>query len=210
MSMMEAPIASIPAHPAHLPRSAPAIPGSPVRTRGNAALAYQETLMYARILVAHDGSETADRAFDAALQIASETGAELQPLYVVDIPVMAFDAPGYDPSLLLDAFRSEGERVTASALDQMTKRGVKGKPRIVEVEPPGEDIAQRIDRAAREWHAELIVMGTHGRRGVTRLVLGSVAERLLRLAACPVLMVPARVGGAPAAAAGAKTEEETQ
>jgi nucleotide-binding universal stress UspA family protein len=71
-------------------------------------------------------------------------------------------------------------------------------PRVVEVTPPGEDVAHRINQTAGEWHADLIVMGTHGRRGFQRMVLGSVAERVLRGAACPVLMIPARTAGSTA------------
>jgi nucleotide-binding universal stress UspA family protein len=54
--------------------------------------------MYKHILVAIDGSETSEHAFDAALQLAHESGAQLQPLYVVDNPLMAYDAFGYDPT----------------------------------------------------------------------------------------------------------------
>lgn len=157
--------------------------------------------MYSIILVALDGSQTASHALDAALELAADAHARLVPVYVVDMPVFAFDTPGYDPSILVDAFREEGRRVLDDAQARMTRRGVAGAPRLVEVEPPGEDVAERLERAAREIGASLIVMGTHGRRGVRRLMLGSVAERLLRHARCPVLMIPAR--GAPAADANA-------
>ncbi|TDA43593.1 universal stress protein, partial [Burkholderia pyrrocinia] len=60
----------------------------------------------------------------------------------------------------------------------------------------------------KEAGADLIVMGTHGRRGFSRLVLGSVAERLLRRAACPVLMIPASCAPVPAAAPGAASTEK--
>lgn len=148
--------------------------------------------MYAHILVALDGSETASRALDAALRLAAETGAELDPLYVIDSPVLAFGTPGYDPSILRDVFREEGERVIAAARSGMAQYGVKGQPRVVEVESPGEDVARRIGQEAHNVQADLIVMGTHGRRGLTRMMLGSVAERVLRIAPCPVLMIPAQ------------------
>jgi nucleotide-binding universal stress UspA family protein len=74
---------------------------------------------------------------------------------------------------------------------------VRGTPRTLEAEMPGEDIAQRIVATASGWHADVIVMGTHGRRGVSRLMLGSVAERVLRRARCPVLLVPASVAALP-------------
>ncbi|KWK49259.1 universal stress protein UspA [Burkholderia stagnalis] len=143
------------------------------------------------ILVALDGSETSSSALDAALTLASESAARLTPVYVVDYFLPVYDMYGYDPSILLDAFREEGQRVTQDAAKRMKTRGVSGTPRMVTVEPVGEDVAQRILIVAKEIDADLIVMGTHGRRGFRRLVLGSVAERVLRRAACPVLLIPA-------------------
>lgn len=145
--------------------------------------------MYTRIVVALDGSETASHALDAALNLARDTGAQLLPVYVIDLPVFALDVPGYNPSIVRNAFEEEGRRVTAQARERMAQRGVRGTPRVTEVTPPGEDVANCIQRAAADWHADLIVMGTHGRRGVRRMVLGSVAERVLRCATCPVLLV---------------------
>jgi nucleotide-binding universal stress UspA family protein len=147
--------------------------------------------MYSNILVALDGSDTSMRALGAALRLARESRALLHPVYVIDIPLIAFDAPGFDPSIVRDACQKEGDRVIDEARNRMAKLAVNGKPRIVEAAAPGEDIAHRIRLAAIECGADLIVMGTHGRRGFRRLVLGSVAERLLRSAPCPVLLIPA-------------------
>ncbi|WP_233858138.1 universal stress protein [Paraburkholderia sp. HD33-4] len=152
--------------------------------------------MFQRILVALDGSDTASRAFDAALTLAAESGAELMPLYVIDVPVIAYDAPGFDPCVIQDAFIEEGKRIAADAQSRMTARGVKGTPRTVEAALTGEDVAHRIVAAALGWHADAIVLGTHGRRGFQRLMLGSVAERVLRSARCPVLMIPAQANDA--------------
>ena len=148
--------------------------------------------MYTRILVALDGSKTASYALDTAIRLALDTGAQLQALYVIDLPVIAYDVPGYDPSIVRDAYIEEGRMIRADADARMARQGVNGTSRSVEVELPAEDVAQCIQQAAADWHADLIVMGTHGRRGVRRLVLGSVAERLLRCACCPVLLVPGR------------------
>lgn len=149
--------------------------------------------MYRHILVAIDGSPTSARAFDAALQLARESGAELQPLYVVDVPIMAYDAPGYDPSIVRDAFLEESKHLADDALARMKHDNVQGAPRVIEANPVGDDfdIAHCILHAATDLNADLVVMGTHGRRGVRRLVLGSVAERFLRIAKCPVLMISA-------------------
>lgn len=67
--------------------------------------------MYQRILAPIDGSDTSNRALGVALQIARDNGAELVPLYVVDIPVTAFAVPGFDPSIVRDASLAEGERL---------------------------------------------------------------------------------------------------
>ncbi|WP_261543339.1 universal stress protein [Burkholderia multivorans] len=147
--------------------------------------------MYSNILVALDGSDTSSRALDAALDLAAESGARLTPVYVVDFLVPAYDMYGYDPSILVDSFREEGLRVIEEAARRMKARDVVGEPRISNVAPAGEDIPHRIVGLAGEIGADLIVMGTHGRRGFRRLVLGSVAERVLRQATCPVLMIPA-------------------
>lgn len=147
--------------------------------------------MYRRILAAIDGSETSARAFDAALQLAREAGAELQALYVVDVPTMVYDAPGYDPGIVRDAFLEEGKLLANDALARMKHDNVQGTLRIIETNlVDGDyDVAHCILHAAADLKAELVVMGTHGRRGARRLVLGSVAERFLRMAQCPVLMI---------------------
>ncbi|WP_321786279.1 universal stress protein [Burkholderia pyrrocinia] len=164
--------------------------------------------MYSNILVALDGSDTSSRALDAALTLASETGARLTPVYVVDFLVPAYDTYGYDPSILIDAFREEGLRVTDDAAKRMKARNVSGTPQISNVAPAGEDIPQRIVSLADEIGADLIVIGTHGRRGFRRLVLGSVAERVLRLARCPVLTIPASCPSRASAETNAATTEK--
>jgi len=123
--------------------------------------------------------------------------------------VIAYEVPGFDPSIIRDAFEEEGKRIASDAGARIAKRSAKGVPRAVEVTPPGEDVAHRINQTADEWHADLIVMGTHGRRGFRRMVLGSVAERVLRGAACPVLMIPAQTAGSTAeTATGSLVEKE--
>lgn len=147
--------------------------------------------MYRRILAPIDGSETSARAFDAALRLARDSGAQLVPLYVVDVPLVGADAPGYDPSIVRDALYEEGSHVNAQAVAKMEREGVTGTPRVVETSPLGDDIAHSILRVSNEWAADLVVMGTHGRRGFRRLILGSVAERFLRISSRPVLLIPA-------------------
>jgi nucleotide-binding universal stress UspA family protein len=148
--------------------------------------------MYSSILVALDGSDTSHQALDAALRLARENGALLHPLYVIDMPGIAFGTPGFNPVPLREAMRRDGERVIADARDRMATLRINGSPRVVDTSMVSEDVAERIQLSALECHADLIVMGTHGRRGFRRLVLGSVAERVVRGAPCPVLLIPSR------------------
>lgn len=162
--------------------------------------------MYKQILVAVDGSETSSRALAAAIGLARDSGARLQPLYVVDVPLMSYDVPGYDPSYVRDALVEEGKHVLADATALMTAAGVNGPSRMVETDLTGDDIAHRILLAAQEFNADVVVMGTHGRRGVQRLVLGSVAEHFLRIATCPVLLISAHCPAPAASPARAASE----
>jgi nucleotide-binding universal stress UspA family protein len=156
--------------------------------------------MYTRILVAVDGSPTSRHAFDAALGLARSEGAVLQPLYVVESAPMYFDAPGYDPSILRNRLIEQGKTL-ADELDRaMRAQGVAGETATGESSAL-EDVSTVILAAAARFGADLLVMGTHGRRGVQRLFLGSVAERCVRHAALPVLLVPASAAQPPEAPA---------
>ena len=150
--------------------------------------------MYSQILVPIDGSATAAQAFDVARELARQCGAQLQPLYVVAAPAMAYDTPVPDRSAIREAFVHEGRNVTKEALALMQRDGVEGAPRVIEPRHAGDDIAHCIQRAAVDLKADLVVMGTHGRTGLRRFVLGSVSEGFLRIAPCPVLIVPVRGG----------------
>lgn len=109
---------------------------------------------------------------------------------MIDLQPVAYDAAAACYSDMRESMLDEGRRLTSDAAKRMDREGVSGKPRIAEVELTGDDIAQRICHCAQDFGADLVVMGTHGRRGWRRLVLGSVAERFLRLSRWPVLLVP--------------------
>jgi nucleotide-binding universal stress UspA family protein len=149
--------------------------------------------MYQRILAPIDGSETAQRALGFALSLAREVGAELIPLFVIDAPIVAYEAPGIDPSIVRGALQEQGQHLKAESEALMQRENVRGAARVVEADKPGGDVAERILEEARATRCDLIVMGTHGRRGVKRFVLGSVAERLVRMSCCPVLLIPGSV-----------------
>jgi nucleotide-binding universal stress UspA family protein len=149
--------------------------------------------MYKRILVAVDGSNTSRRAFEAALSLASSQGAELQPFYVIENSPMYFDAPGYDPSILRNQLVEQGKELGVEFTQAMRAQGVAGNLAVGEASP-SDDVSTVVLKAAAAFNADLLVMGTHGRRGVQRLFLGSVAERCVRQAALPVLLIPSAAG----------------
>lgn len=149
--------------------------------------------MYKRILVAVDGSHTSRRAFDAALNLAVSEGAELQPFYVVENTPMYFEAPGYDPSILRGQLIEQGKQLGTELSQAMRAKGVAGNVAVGEASSL-DDVSTAVLKAAAAFNADLLVMGTHGRRGVQRLFLGSVAERCVRQAALPVLLIPSAAG----------------
>ena len=148
---------------------------------------------YDAILVPTDGSDLALRALDEALALAGLTGATIHVVYVVDdasvaelavdsnVDEVSFDA---DVGRLFERFEAAGERAIAEVREAADERGVEV---VAEVRRgiPDEAILEYAD----ENGVDLIVMGTHGRRGVRRYLLGSTTERVLRQSPVPVLAV---------------------
>lgn len=145
--------------------------------------------MYQRILVAVDGSDTAKQALREATRLAKDQRAELRLIHVIDETLITWDESGTmgETATLLEALRKAGQTIADKALAQMREAGLKAQ--VVLPETFGERVASVIAEEARRWPADLIVIGTHGRRGVDRLLLGSVAEGVVRLSAKPVLLV---------------------
>src|SRR5258706_968953 len=145
-------------------------------------------MTYRRIWVPWDGSATSDNGLDEAAKLARAGGARLLLLHVVDESV-AFSAPeGAGVNVVLNVLRESGE----SALSKATEytRRAKLRAETVLLENATGRIATAIVEQAKRWRADLIVMGTHGRRGVNRLLLGSNAELVVRNSTIPVLLVP--------------------
>jgi nucleotide-binding universal stress UspA family protein len=147
--------------------------------------------MYKKILVPIDGSPTANLGLREAIMLAKSQKARLLLLHVVDEHYALVGAqPGPYIEDLIDSFRKDGRRIVSRALEMTRRHGVKAQALMLESLTSG--AADLIVRQARKWGAQLIVLGTHGRRGVRRLVLGSDAEQVVRMAAVPVLLVRGR------------------
>lgn len=145
---------------------------------------------YRTILLPTDGSAPAERATAEALDLAAEFGATVHALSVVDSTALtmgSLDEEGgfdYEVGPLLDAMEASGERTTAAVRDAGAERGVEVVTAVVDGTP-----AREILDYADGHGVDLIVMGTRGRRGLDRYLLGSTTERVLRRASVPVLTV---------------------
>jgi len=145
------------------------------------------------ILVPTDFSEYADYALDYAIELAKTLQARLTVLYVLHLSSLALgDAP---PAVLddtLKAMETNAQQRTQMALARVQQAGLQGESAIVEGIP-----FQTIIETAERRDVDLIVMGTHGRTGLTHALMGSVAERVVRLAPCPVLVTRGTTEASP-------------
>jgi nucleotide-binding universal stress UspA family protein len=147
--------------------------------------------MYQRILVPIDGSPTSQRALEEALRLArqSSQAPQLELLYVIEITLFPDSEIYFNYVELQKIMRASGEKILAQAEQTVRQAGVAVQTRLLEAD--GERIASVIVEEARHWPADLIVIGTHGRSGFSRILFGSVAEGIVRTAHIPVLLIPA-------------------
>ena len=149
--------------------------------------------MFKRILVAVDASETSDLALQAAIRLASEQQANLRIVHVIDTTdINSMGSEYLDPSGMLERLTKNGQSILDKAEAAATAAGVAAETSLVKIEAMNQRISEAIANEAEAWPADLIVIGTHGRRGLTRLFLGSVAEGAARLATKPVLLIPGK------------------
>lgn len=154
---------------------------------------------FKHITYATDFSPASFAAFPHALRLARITGAELTILYVLPSALSPFIDGGYVPQEIWDqvdaGLRAEASVEMNRLLRQAVDAGVRATASIVDTGVPADEIV----RAAEQARTDLLVLGTHGRTGVARLMLGSVAARVVATASCPVLTVRAAETAAGAA-----------
>ena len=145
--------------------------------------------MYERILVPVDGSATSDQGLDEAIRLAKVTGASIELLHVVDLwGVAATPYTGVALTAeLIDELKQGGQVVLDAAKARVEAAGGSAQTKLLD--NMSGRISDVIVEEAGTWKADLIVIGTHGRRGVGRLVLGSDAEQVVRASSVPVLLV---------------------
>lgn len=145
--------------------------------------------MYEKIAVALDGSESSRWALYEALELAQLAGARLHAVYIVHPWCLSRYAGYFDADQLRRVLREDGRVALDEARRAMAERGVPGDTEIEETADAADDIPHCLGRCVQRQGAGLVVMGTQGRHGIGRLLLGSVAEAFLRQAEVPVLLV---------------------
>jgi nucleotide-binding universal stress UspA family protein len=147
--------------------------------------------MYEKILVPTDGSDTAENAVEHALDLADKYDAEVHALYVVDTDSMSLTLGGEQLDRIeqgqfgeMEEVKSKADAATGYVADHAADRGLEAVEHISAGKPH-----DMIADYAEDHDIDLVVMGSHGRSGVRRAILGSVTERVLRSTEVPVLVV---------------------
>lgn len=147
--------------------------------------------MYEKILVPTDGSETAEKAVEHALDLAEQYGAEVHALYVLDTNAMSLSLGGEQLDRIeqgnygeMDEVRERADSATGFVADRAAEQGIE----VVEHVSAGRPHSMIANYADKNG-IDLVVMGSHGRSGVKRALLGSVTERTLRSTSVPILVV---------------------
>ena len=144
--------------------------------------------MYKKILCPVDGSPTSNCGMMEAIHLAKDQNAKLRFLHVIDMYFPIMDATGdFNVVYIDDVLRENGKKVLKKAEVAAHKAGVEADSRMVEA--IGGRVSKFVMHQVKEWPADLVVMGTHGLRGIERLVMGSDAETVVRTSTVPVLLV---------------------
>lgn len=150
--------------------------------------------MYKRILIPVDGSHTSNKALTAALQLARDASAQVRLIHVVDelAYLSGYEAYAAYSAELIEVAQKVGKKILDDAMAIAQAAGVEADQ--VLFEKFGEHLGETVADAAKRWNADLIVVGTHGRRGIGRMFLGSGAEQIIRLAPVHILVVRSQDG----------------
>lgn len=160
--------------------------------------------MYTRILVAIDDSSTSAKALDEAVNLARVLGAALCIAHVADEGPITQHGMGLGTYIDIDKVKAEIRQGGNSLLDAaQAKAAAQGlQAERILIESTRRRVAEALADAVQAWGADLVVIGTHGRRGFERLLVGSVAENLVRIAATSLMLVREGEAQASGAAAG--------
>jgi nucleotide-binding universal stress UspA family protein len=146
-------------------------------------------MQFRHILAPTDFSEYSKQAVASALELAKKFGAKLSILHVVELP--PYPVEGYVPPSVTTTFMEDLEREASQELAQLAPEAESTGVEVARLVTVGSPYRKIIDMAEADA-VDLIVMATAGRTGFSRLVMGSIAERVVRTASCPVLTIRPR------------------
>jgi nucleotide-binding universal stress UspA family protein len=149
-----------------------------------------EDIVFKHILVPVDGSEPSNNALATAISLGKETGARIRLVHVIDQSAYLIGDAGVPTGELFDALRNGAMQILQEGKAAAEAVGLSADH--VLIDRVGTRLGDAVADAAVEWGADLIVVGTHGRRGPSRLFLGSGAEHIIRLAPVHILVTPVR------------------
>lgn len=145
--------------------------------------------MFKRILVAVDTSETGEFALKTAIGLAVESQAQLRIVHAVDASNVNLGIGQINHTAMLENLTKNGRDLLRNSEMKAAAAGVKAETELIMIDKLNRRIPEAIADDAEAWPADLIVIGTHGRRGLSRLFVGSVAEGIVRSATKPVLLI---------------------
>jgi nucleotide-binding universal stress UspA family protein len=146
-------------------------------------------MIYKKILVAVDGSEISKQALHEAIGLAKDQKAKLRIVHVVDEYFVDYSGIGIDYDKYEASMKKYGLKILKEMEEIARQSNTEFESKLIELKTNQGRIEQKIIEEAKNWPADLIVIGTHGRRGLSHLFLGSVAEGVVRIAPMPVLLI---------------------
>ncbi len=145
--------------------------------------------MYKNILVAADGSATSDKALTEAINLAKDQHARLKIVYTIDDASIFTAADVPDAVGIEQSWIDAGHKILEKAKQKANAAGLEAETKLLQTDIMGEKISDAIVNEAKAWPADLLVAGTHGRRGLSHLLMGSVAEGIVRVSPVPLLLI---------------------
>lgn len=151
--------------------------------------------MYKKIMVAVDASDTAKQAMQEAISLAKQLQATLRIVHIADEQFVDYSGIGIDYVAYNAAIKDSGVKILSEMEKIAKSNDVECDTQLIELKILDGRIEQKIIDAVKAWPADLLVLGTHGYRGITHFLLGSVAEGIVRISPVPVLLIRGTAGG---------------
>lgn len=145
--------------------------------------------MYKHILIAVDDSDTSHQALQEAIKLTKEHHAKLRIIHIADEQLIDYLGVGIDYNMYATSMKGYGQKILKNMKKIARQANIEFDTQLIELKTFQGRIEEKIIEAAEAWPADLLVMGTHGRRGFNHFLLGSVAEGVVRIAPIPVLLI---------------------